>query len=176
MRKIKNLSDIKAREYFDTLDLINKMNTKEITAKEGFESIVKSFEGEKVNFKKLSAKEVETFIGSIIEVINKNEVGEFNKCIKIKGITFGFEPSFEGMEAGAFQDLQDYLTQFEFLKALAVLYRPIDKTFMERRYSIASYVDESNQEFEYRAYLLGEHLSAKDARGVIDFFVNSLLL
>lgn len=175
MKNINKLSDIKCGEYFVTLDLMNKMNSKEITAKEGITKIINAFDS-KVDVDKMSASKAEKFLSSVLEVINdKDRESNFNHIIEIDKVVYGFEPSFESMEAGAFQDLQDYLIADKYMEALTILYRPITRNYMEKRYDISSYVDESNNSFAYRAHMLSEHLNAQDAIGVLDFFVVSLL-
>lgn len=173
MRKINKLEDISVSEYFKLLSVMDDMNTKKTSAKDGITDLTKVLLGVDVNVDKLSAKYVETLVGSAIQAINSESAGEFNKIVSIKGVLYGIEPAFETMEAGAYHDVCTYIDQKEYVKALAILYRPISKTYMERRYDIASYVEESDNAFAYRVYLIENYLTAADARGVLNFFVNS---
>lgn len=172
MRKVKSLKDINAREYFQIITIFDRMNKKEITAQEGIEKI--TIDIAKVDIKH-SAKEVELFIGNLLQLINERKPSEFKSIFTVKGVKYGIEPSFESMESGAYQDLIIYIEAEKFIEALAIIYRPVAASYANKAYSITSYVDEANQSFDSRVGILGEFITAEEALGVIDFFYNSLL-
>tara|TARA_R100000329_G_scaffold106837_1_gene87634 strand:+ start:2119 stop:2766 length:648 start_codon:yes stop_codon:yes gene_type:complete len=89
----------------------------------------------------LKRKDVK-FIAEHLHNLLNSDV-EFKHRFKIKDQEFGFIPSFEDISSGEFADLSAYISETKNLhKAMAVLFRPIVKTFKDK-YKLVDYTGTS---------------------------------
>ena len=87
------------------------------------------------------AKIKATYMNELIEHFNKifSAKPVFYQRFKLKDMEFGFIPNLEEISWGEYIDLEHHLNSWEdFHKAMAVMYRPITKTYKDK-YEIAPY-------------------------------------
>jgi len=84
------------------------------------------------------------FVSSIVKDINamfEEQKRPFYQTFTIKDQEFGFIPDLENMSFGEFGDLDGYITNWEDMhKAMAVMYRPIEKKDKAGKYIIKEYM------------------------------------
>ena len=140
-----SLSEIPLKNYQDFLKVQADSNDEEFVA----QKMVEIFCGLKL---KDVAKMKLTSLNELIVHFTKlfSEKPAFKNRFKIKAneteIEFGFIPELESISFGEYVDLESHLTKWEdYHKAMAVMYRPIVKTFKDK-YDIIPY--EPNVDFQ----------------------------
>lgn len=80
-------------------------------------------------FKSTVVDDISKRVLTLARKLTEPTEGEFKPTFKLGDTTFGFINDFEEMKAGEFADLSTYITDInEVHKAMAVMYRPIEKT------------------------------------------------
>lgn len=86
-----------------------------------------------------------------VEHISKflNETPELQPTFEHKGVKYGFIPNIDDITTGEFIDIENYQKEpKDTYKVLSVLYRPIVKEGQGKRYLIAPYKGEVNDQFK----------------------------
>ena len=86
-----------------------------------------------------------------VEHISKflNETPELQPTFEHKGVKYGFIPNIDDITTGEFIDIENYQKEpKDTYKVLSVLYRPIIKEGQGKRYLIAPYKGEVNDQFK----------------------------
>jgi len=156
------------------------VNEESLTEQQKNKELYSYFKGED-KLKKASKKDIIEFANLIHHTFANGEFPEFKRMIKIKGRWFGLEPDIEQMEGGAFLDIDSLIqqpTELVLHKIMSVLYRPVTLKVGRpnkegTKYTISSFVGESNAEKEARENLFLHEFDYHHAAGVIDFFWKS---
>lgn len=78
-----------------------------------------------------------------------NETPELQTTFEHKGVKYGFIPNIDDITTGEFIDIENYQKEpKDTYKVLSVLYRPIIKEGQGKRYLIAPYKGEVNEQFK----------------------------
>lgn len=129
-----NLSEIPLKNYQEFMKLLEKSNDEEFISHKSIEI----FCGLKMNeILKIKWSDVSDLVNHFNKLFKQKPT--FQNRFKIGEIEFGFIPNLEEMSFGEYIDLESNITSVEtFHKAMAVLYRPITKTFKDT-YEIMEY-------------------------------------
>lgn len=123
---------------------------------------------------KMQYKEFNAVANQVLKVVNINRT-DLVMRFKFKDVEYGFIPNFDEISLGELADLSSYTGSAKDLnKALAVMYRPVVRTFKNKFLGITQYELEEYNGTEDRAELFKE-LSLEIALGASFFLLNSYI-
>ena len=134
-----NLSEISLDRYQKYMLTLNNSDDKKFV----FQKMIEIFCG--LELKEVVKMKASTVI-ELVQHFNKifNEKTNFKHRFKLNNVEFGFIPDLENISFGEYIDLDSNLGDIQKLnKAMAVMYRPITKTFKDK-YEIEEYQGSAN--------------------------------
>ena len=158
-----NIADISLKQFQDNFEFSEKEDVSDAER-----------DAEKIKiFTCLSYKQIEsisktdfdTLVNSINEALNTPV--EFEKTFEMGGVTFGFHPNLDQMNASEYTDLMTYSGKADELhKLMAILFRPINGKDVLGNYTLVKY--DGTDEFATKMKEMPLHI----VNGSLFFFLN----